>query len=549
MDNFSVSPDPYDPPAPGDPQAALKARVLTPAPTLQVNSVNGQITGNPTPATLRFRDDQGRIKPVSPFFELWAQFSEQGAIERLTRQHLDDLGATVEWRVHVANLKPFRRTGDVNDQVHAVQDFFSDHSVHLLNGASPNFKAGKHIPFGTVQYLDPNSVGFPEVRLRFTPAAGLVYGPRPASQDPNVKDDVYDGSRGRWLGHFDGRPGTPPSTIPGAIYYGHSEGQGGQIWVSNGYLDDTCDGVIQARVTFGATVRTAFARVSVGPPTFAPDSYHPRTVADELTQIAFGPSAPSQPDAARAIDILRRSVETVRMLNTAAMNDSLPMQPVSNMARHDTGWGRAREPIFPVPVAEYGVVNDIHGGVLDRAAAGDFSDMGKMLRPYDRVGDLSNTKGRRLMPGMMRGSDGLHLALTRRQVDTVGKADAPAPGPGLLNALPLTPDDQLHALIDHFAARRYRHALIPVDGQRTLADLFTDKAALIYYLKNARVAGPRSGNLNGQPLIIPGRPNESALLALIRTPGHPMHGPMTAETIGTTGKTGLEILTDWIASL
>src|SRR5690349_18672496 len=99
MDNFTVSPDPYDPPAPGDPQAALKTRVLTPAPTLQINSANGQITGNPTPATLRFRDDQGRIKPVAPFFELWAQFSEQGGIEPLTRQHLDDLRATVEWRV------------------------------------------------------------------------------------------------------------------------------------------------------------------------------------------------------------------------------------------------------------------------------------------------------------------------------------------------------------------------------------------------------------------------------------------------------------------
>jgi hypothetical protein len=49
---------------------------------------------------------------------------------------------------------------------------------------------------------------------------------------------------------------------------------------------------------------------------------------------------------------------------------------------------------------------------LRSGAAPWFADV---LRDHDDVGDLTD-RGRRKMPAMMRGADGRHLALTRRQV-------------------------------------------------------------------------------------------------------------------------------------
>ena len=97
--------------------------------------------------------------------------------------------------MHTANIKAFRRTGDPNDRVDAVVDWFSDHAAKPITGTCPNFKTGKSIVFGTVQFIDPTSAGFPEIRLRFTPPAGKVFGPKPPPGDPNVVDDVYDGTR------------------------------------------------------------------------------------------------------------------------------------------------------------------------------------------------------------------------------------------------------------------------------------------------------------------------------------------------------------------
>jgi hypothetical protein len=49
---------------------------------------------------------------------------------------------------------------------------------------------------------------------------------------------------------------------------------------------------------------------------------------------------------------------------------------------------------------------------LRSGAAPWFADV---LRDHDEVGDLTD-RGRRKMPAMMRGADGRHLTLTRRQV-------------------------------------------------------------------------------------------------------------------------------------
>src|SRR5207245_2157326 len=97
--------------------------------------------------------------------------------------------------------------------------------------------------------------------------------------------------------------------------------------------------------------------------------------------------------------------------------------------------------------------------------------------------------------------------------------------------------------------RRARHLGIPVDDTHTLADLFADKPALLRYLRTAPARGDRAGSLQGRPLVVAGQPEQSAWVLLIRDPGHPMHGPFTAGPVGATGKTGLQIVEEWVRSL
>jgi hypothetical protein len=176
-------------------------------------------------------------------------------------------------------------------------------------------------------------------------------------------------------------------------------------------------------------------------------------------------------------------------------------------------------------------------------AAGDASGVADLLRAYDRAGDLSDA-GRRKMPGMMRGSDAMHLALTRRQVGLVRAMARPAAPP-----VAASPEENMRKLIDWFSSRRNRHLEIRVDPNRTLADLFDDEAALLSYLRTAQAKGERAGALQGRPLVVPGNPDQSAFVLLLRNPDHPMHGPFTTGTVADTGKTGLAIVEEWVRSL
>src|SRR5262249_8087541 len=149
-----------------------------------------------------FRDSQGRIRPVAPFLEVWARLEGSEALVPLTPDVLAQAGTTLDavgWSVVVANAKAFRRTGDAHDRVEARTGWFSDHAVHVLAGRSANFLPDASIPFGHVQFLKP-SAAFPEVRLRFTPAAGLVYGSAGDPDPGRLAGLVYDPSKGTWKG-------------------------------------------------------------------------------------------------------------------------------------------------------------------------------------------------------------------------------------------------------------------------------------------------------------------------------------------------------------
>ncbi|MGH3625163.1 MAG: hypothetical protein ACRDQ5_25805, partial [Sciscionella sp.] len=223
-----------------DPERPLGYRVLRPAQTLEVDSDTGEITRSFVPEQLTFTEN-GKARPVAPFLEVWA-LTENDVLEPLTTELLaqEDAAATdVRWQVQVANHKVFRRTGADGDKVAVDSGEFSDHARHPLLGACQNFWPDKTIPFGHVQYIKPTEA-HPEIRLRFTPAPGFVYGtsatpPSGQPDDENLTAIVYDANRGTWLGYRDQGPRT---TVPGGIYASDDNGQ------SRGYLDDTCDGVV-----------------------------------------------------------------------------------------------------------------------------------------------------------------------------------------------------------------------------------------------------------------------------------------------------------------
>lgn len=544
---------------------------LVPAETLQVNGTTGEIEGSVVPGAVQFRDANDAIKPVCPFIEVWAQFDGAGPLRPLSARDLEQMGlgaGDIRWRVQAANRKAERRTGRSRDAVLADTGLFSDHASKSLNGRAENFKPGAIIPFGAARYIAPNDM-FPEIRLRFTPAAGKVFGP--VAGDPNTVADVYNSSSGGWDDHFDGAPGTPRFTSPGNIYYGR---QVGPRWVSAGYLDDACDAVVTVELSLPGQAEPlrALARVSSGPPHFSPETLPVRSVADELDQMLQGPevAAPNTPDEAlalgrKAVEIISRALGTVRLMNTAAMNRR-------GMAAHDSGVGeqsdamgnilvpgRFDEPIFPEARAAYAEVEKRHSGILASlagitapagsppriAAVGALQTMADLLRRFDQVADLTNA-GRRRMPAMMRSADGFHLALTRRQVSTVAQAaaalDEAVPGP-------MTPEAEMIALVAHFNANAGRHTDIDTGGT-PLSQLFANPPDVLAYLRRGVVQGfDAPPALLGRPLIVPGDPAASPFVMLLQTPGHPMNLRFAQPVASIGNKTGLQIVQGWITSL
>lgn len=438
MDNYDLEIDPQDP---------TGYRRLVPAETLRVDHNTGELSAW-RPPQLRFKDALGRVRPVAPFLEVWARFEPEGPLLPLTAEHLAALGLgpeAVQWRVQVGNIKVFRRTGDLDDQVQADTGLFSDHAAHELSGRSAHFLPGASLPLGQARYIRPNQA-FPQIRLRFTPAAGRVYGPQPPEPAPSdgqpdwrliaqtERSDriipIY--AQGPWPGHID--PNMPDSptheqemavrrlTVPAQIYAGYNYPPGCTTcdWVSKGFLDDECDGIVDVQLTVSdpqsgqARTLGAFARIAAGPPAYAPDSQPVRTVADELEQALFGHEARGPIPRDEVEEIVRRAIETVRLMNTDFLN-----QPYAGMGRMDNlDTNRHKSPIMDPAVMDALAIRARHEQVLLALESGGLAWFARMLREYDKVGDLSD-EGRRKMPALMRNADGRHLALTRRQFSKV----------------------------------------------------------------------------------------------------------------------------------
>jgi hypothetical protein len=414
----------------------LGFRKIVPEKTLEIDTKTGAIVRVHTPKHVKFRDGE-KIRPVAPFLEIYAQTSDD-TLEPLTLDLLKTEGLgpdSVHWSMTVANRKAFRQTRNPDDQIVASINSINDHDVHELQGKCKNFLQGKYILFGNIRYIRP-TVEHPEIRLRFTPAAGLVYGssttrlgPDGDTKDPVFKGHqdriVYDTQRGSWRG-FQSDINDVTNTNPSDIYQGYAPDPN-KLAKSWGYLDDVCDGPVSVELTMRDGQKlSGRAWVSSAMPAFAPDSQPVRTVADDIEQLVMGPKIGNHEISYEAAaDIVRRGLETVRLMNTRVMNGNIVdgrINVAHTLVTQDSNdVGRAFAPIIAHSLVDNLAVRSLHQRVFAALQSGTAPWFAQVLRTPEEVGDLSD-KGRRKMPPMLRGADSRALALTRRQIDTVEKA-------------------------------------------------------------------------------------------------------------------------------
>lgn len=451
VDNYTVEDDPDDP---------LAFRTIVPGETLVVDDNSGEIREVHTPETVTFKEG-GAIKPVAPFLEVFAVTSRDKLVP-LDLALLEKNGLTegdVKWRVAVANRKVERRTQDKNDIVSADTKWFSGHDSRQLKGQCRNFVTKESfIELGRVRYIKPNDA-FPEIRLRFTPAKGLIYGP---DVEPTESTDasgeelyqvplerrIYDHTKS-WYGfqipsEVSGGAAAPDGkeyneTLPPSLFAIQPPAPSWlneNIAVSRGYLDDACDGIVEVKLTLpGGEELSAKARITAAPPAVVPDALFVRSLADDLDQILHGPQVtanePLEVTRARAEDIVRRAFETVRFMNVMVMNGNqvqgrkaLSLDTMPAEEAFDTE--RLERPVMSPGTVDTLAVMALHQQVLAALRGGAAPWFVKLLRQPEEA-TLYTDEGRRKMPALMCGADNNYLALTHRQIDTIRKATEAPP--------------------------------------------------------------------------------------------------------------------------
>ena len=104
------------------------------------------------------------------------------------------------------------------------------------------------------------------------------------------------------------------------------------------------------------------------------------------------------------------------------------------------------------------------------------------------------------------------------------------------------------ALVQNFQAFANRHSAVDVGGGQMLRDLFGDPPQVLQYLRRGVLQGTDLPALTGQPLVRPGDPENSPFVRLLQVDGHPMKARF-APMVPALGKTGLQIVKEWITSL
>ncbi|NVZ69386.1 hypothetical protein [Pseudomonas costantinii] len=422
-----------------DPANPLDFRRIVPCESLEVDPASGKILRAYVPQTIRFKDDNRQIRPVAPFLEVYARTSDApDDLQPLTTTLLEQEGLKLDqlhWDIELGNIKLFRRTKDVNDQIHAKLLGLKTHARQPMLGECAHFLPGRKLPLGHVQFIAPTPE-FPQIRLRFTPAGGRVYGSRTQrcfmnngvvelQDDPIIYSDeqvLYDKTKA-WLDYSESTG--PDLTVPASIYAGYLNEK--NIQVSWGYLDDECDGVAKVVLTLAdGSELVARAVIGAGPPAFAPDTLPIRVVSDEIEQLLHGPEiADDEVSLDDATELVLRALESVRLMNTAVMNGNPingRLNVVSTMVRQNTNdFSRYYEPIAAATLVDNLALRALHERVFSALSGGGAPWFAQALRQPEEIGDLSSTALRK-MPALMRGADGRGLVLTRRHIDMVVKA-------------------------------------------------------------------------------------------------------------------------------
>ncbi|MBI1761951.1 MAG: hypothetical protein HYR56_10995 [Acidobacteria bacterium] len=308
------------------------------------------------PGQLNFRDG-ALIRPVCPFFELWALLGEPGSAPDtwhetpVTPALLTQHGAAPNdllVRVDAQNLKAARRTFDpamrfgtfppveVRGDNHAVAPLLavSPPGVPAANRLIP---AGRNIPLGALQVMRSRpqpapgmtawsaEVNVEIIRVRFTPARGRFYGP-PDAATPHVPPGaatafpLVEANRAflnpgaSWVG---ANAQDQAIDQPSDTYDGADVGTN----VSLGVVDDTCEARLEFTLALpGGRTLAAHANVFVAPPDFAPDRRPFLSLADELNDCVGAAAARNAGlDAAQrdawVEDLFERIYETVSLFN------------------------------------------------------------------------------------------------------------------------------------------------------------------------------------------------------------------------------------------
>lgn len=453
-----------------DPKAPLGFRSIKRAETFIVDAETGEITGvlPPDDKPPSFKSGK-KIRPVAPFIEAFANVTDAKGKFRLlplTAAMLKAEDLHVRWQVEAGNLKVFRRTTDPDDRILGRLQHINDHQPYTLQGHCKHFinddkGKPKSIYFGQVRFIKPNKA-FPEIRLRFTPGPGQIYGSTPLPHHPNIETPqtmggvahsdikipperiVYDSVRGTWNHKYkDDNPTL--NTLSQGLYAAYGKAPFFNYYdnpqPARGYLDDACDGIITLELTNakGKVLFSAKTRFCVSPPIFAPDSGFVRTVEDDVMQVLLGPTL-AEPDAiaqTQAMDIVRRAYETVRFMNVAVLNgDTIQGRPnhADNMADDDSSdFNRPFAPIMAPHSIDTLSITALHQQLYTTLASGAPPWFYTLMRQPNETADLTD-KGRRKMPALMSGADTCYLALTYRQLDTIKHAGRG----GLFDATPDT---------------------------------------------------------------------------------------------------------------
>lgn len=303
------------------------------------------------PQTIAFRDGE-LIRPVAPFFEIWARLGEAGTEpETWTEEPLTTalLGAhglalsSLQLTVTARNLKAARRSGNPE---HAFGNWLplvisgNDFNPKRIEGRSPlgtpvpMIPPDRHIPLGTVQMLQslPQLPDQPwsgivrrdTLRFRYTPAHGAFYGPpEAASAQPMLgRPTPAVPAANAFLNPAAGWRGASTSNLiqPGDTYDLVDQTQNTR-GPSLGIVDDTCEVHFDLSLEVAPTLTLSARAVAfVAPPDFAPDRRPFLSVADELND-RDGNAADRNAELTGATlgawveDLFERIYETVSLFN------------------------------------------------------------------------------------------------------------------------------------------------------------------------------------------------------------------------------------------